>query len=209
MVTEDWGDLVAQLRSRAIEFDPGLTHAEVMAVESRFNFQFPPDLRAFLQTALPHGRHFPDWRTGEESVLRDWLDLPRRGVVFDVEHNGFWLQEWGERPETLDAAKQAAQQLVAAAPLLIPVYMHRMMPAEPHLPGNPVFSVHQTDIIIFGTDLRDYLIQEFLTAENEQREWTYATGTRPIAFWDTERFQEVRWGPDGSCVFDNSRGPLP
>ena len=32
---------------------------------------------------------------------------------------------------------------------------------------------------------------------------------RPIRFWDLDRFQEVRWGPDRSCVFDNSRGQLP
>src|SRR5262249_15149234 len=150
-----------------------------------------------------------DWRSGDEAQLQDWLDLPRRGVVFDVEHNEFWLEEWGLRPETLAAAQRVAEQLVAAAPRLVPVYMHRMMPAEPHLPGNPVFSVHQTDIIVYGADLEDYLAHEFEMTEGEQEEWTVPTGTRPIRFWDTERFQAVRWGPDGSCVFDNSRGQLP
>jgi hypothetical protein len=79
--------------------------------------------------------------------------------------------------------------------------------------GKPGFrrspSLHQTDIIVFGTDLRDYLIHDFLMSEEEQEEWTVPSGTRPIRFWDTERFQEVRWGPDGGCVFDNSRGLLP
>jgi hypothetical protein len=87
--------------------------------------------------------------------------------------------------------------------------MHRMMPAEPHLSGNPVFSVHQTDIIVYGKDLRDYLTHEFLMTEDDQEEWTIPRGTRPIAFWDTDRFPSVRWGPDGSCVFDNGRGQLP
>jgi hypothetical protein len=45
-----------------VEFDAGLTDAEVLAVERRFNFQFPPDFREFLQTALPRGPAFPNWR---------------------------------------------------------------------------------------------------------------------------------------------------
>jgi hypothetical protein len=209
MTAAAWDDMVARLRSRGIAFDARLADAEVAAAEARFGFRFPPDLRAFLQTALPRGGRFPDWRTGNETELRDWLDLPRQGIVFDVEHNGFWLEEWGPRPETLAEAKQVAERLVAGAPRLIPVYMHRMMPAEPHLPGNPVFSVHQTDIIVYGTDLRGYLAHEFLMTEDEQEEWVVPAGTRPIPFWDTERFQQVRWGPNGFCVFDNSRGLLP
>jgi hypothetical protein len=209
MEADGWDNWVPRLRSRGIAFDPGLTDTEVAVAEARFGFRFPPDLRAFLQTALPRGRHFPDWRAGNEAELCDWLDLPRQGVVFDVERNAFWLEEWGPRPETLADAKRCAEQMVAAAPRLIPVYQHRMMPDAPHLPGNPVFSVHQTDIIVYGTDLRDYLTHEFLKSEDEQRDWTVPTGTRPIAFWDTERFQAVRWGPEGGCVFDNSRGQLP
>lgn len=191
-----WIDMVARLRSRGITFDSGLTDTEVVTAESRFAFRFPPDLREFLQAGLPRGQRFPDWRSGEEVLLRDWLELPQHGVVFDVEHNGFWLGEWGKRPATLLEAKQVAKQLVAVAPRLIPVYMHRMIPTEPHLPGNPVFSVHQTDIIVYGTDLMDYLAHEFLMTEDEQEEWTVPTGTRRIAFWDTDRFQAVRWEPD-------------
>src|SRR5437763_9349956 len=32
-----------------VEFDAGLTDAEVAAVEGQFGFRFPPDLREFLQ----------------------------------------------------------------------------------------------------------------------------------------------------------------
>jgi hypothetical protein len=209
MAEGTWEDLIAQLRFRGIAFDAGLTDTEVASAESRFEFQFPPDLREFLQTALPRGRRLPDWRAGEEAAIRDWLDMPRRGVVFDVGHNGFWLDEWGTRPQSMADAMQLAEQLVKAAPRLIPVYMNRMLPAEPHLAGNPVFSVHQTDIIVYGTELRDYFAREFLMTEDEQAEWTIPTGTRPIRFWDTDRFQAARWGADGSCIFDNSRGQLP
>lgn len=207
-----WTSLVATLREYDIEFDAGLTDAEVEAVEGRYRFRFPPDLRAFLQAGLPCGERFPNWRSGAEDQLREWLDRPRQGILFDIEYNGFWLTEWGPRPATLAEAQEIATKLIAAAPTLIPVYANlfaiRMMPSEPHLAGNPVFSVHQTDIIYYAIDLRDYLIHQFLTREDVDF-WPIPDNIRKIPFWDIDRFQEVRWGQDGSCVFDNRRGILP
>jgi hypothetical protein len=161
-------------------------------------------LGAFLRTALPQGERFPDWSLGKESALREWLDLPRQGIVLDIEYNGFWLEEWGPRPQSLAEAKRAASELVGSAPKLIPIFIHRMMPDEPHLPGNPVFSVHQTDIIHYGFDLADYLRNEFHLPGREP----WPEKVRRIRFWDLDRFQEVRWA-DGACVFDNSKGQLP
>jgi hypothetical protein len=212
-----WQELVEQLRGahyqfgiikpgspvHHVEFDAGLTNAEVAAVEKHFGFRFPPDLREFLQTALPHGPQFPNWRSGGEAQLRNWLDGPRQGILFDIEH-GFWLEEWGQRPGSLHEALEAASQLVAAAPKLIPIYSHRMMPDEPHLSGNPVFSVHQTDIIHYGFDLADYLRHEFHLPGREP----WPEQVRSIRFWDLDRFQNVRWA-DGPCTFDNSKGELP
>ena len=193
-----WQELVDQLRGayygglpqfgvitpgspvHRVEFDAGLTNAEVTTVEKRFGFRFPPDLREFLQTALPHGPKFPDWRSGDEAVLRDRLDGPLQGILFDIEYNGFWLEEWGPRPGSLDEALRAASELVAAAPRLIPIFSHRMMPDEPYLPGNPVFSVHQTDIIYYGFDLADYLRHEFHLPGREP----WPEQVRPIRFWD-------------------------
>jgi hypothetical protein len=217
MDRDGWQELVDQLRGVVyaygtrpgepavyrVEFDPGLTDAEVAAAEARFGFRFPPDLRDFLQTALPRGG-FPDWRSGDEATLRDCLDRPRRGVLFDVQHNGFWLPEWGPRPSSLDDALRVADDLVAAAPRLIPVRGNRMMPDEPHLPRNPVFSVHQTDIIYYGFDLADYLRHEFGLSGREP----WPEKVRQIRFWDIDRFLAVRWA-EGGCVFDNSDGQLP
>jgi hypothetical protein len=139
-----WADLVTTLLVNGIEFERGLTDAEVEAAEARYEFRFPPDLRAFLQAGLPQGDRFPNWRSGDEAKLRAWLDLPRRGILLDIAHNGFWLDEWGPQTASLGEAQRVASKLVAAAPKLIPVYIHRMMPSEPHLPGNPVFSVYPT-----------------------------------------------------------------
>jgi hypothetical protein len=213
-----WQDLIEQLHGTEyrfglitpstsvyrIEFDAGLTEAEVTETENRFGFRFPPDLRDFLQMALPCSPRFPDWRSGDEHELREWLDLPRQGILFDLEHSGFWLEEWGPRPGSLDEALRVASELVAAAPRLIPIFGPRMMPDEPHLPGNPVFSVHQTDIIVYGSNLEIYLRREFGLEDLDPGVGNEAS----IRFWDVERFQEARWA-DGPCVFDNSKGVLP
>ncbi len=203
-----WQELVENLRGteyrfgpsapgspvHRVELDAGLTDAEFVAVEGQFGFRFPPDLREFLQIALPRGPRFPDWRSGDEAELRDWLDTLRQGVLFDVERNRFWLEEWGPRPGSLGEALRVAGELVAAAPRLIPIYGHRMMPDEPSLPGNPVFSVHQTDIIVYGVDLADYLRTEFKLPGGDPGPGQL----RPNRFWDLDRFQDVRWGPSGS-----------
>ncbi len=179
-----------------VDLAPGLSGAEISATEQRFGFTFPPDLRELLQVALPLGPGFPDWRSGDEIELDDWLDLPRQGLLFDVEH-GFWLLEWGTRPEPVQLALRRASDLVAAAPKLIPVYRHRMMPDRPRLAGNPVFSVHQTDIIHYGFDLADYLHSEF----HIPGRMPWPDAVRQIDFWDVDRFHSVRWGA-GSMVTD-------
>jgi len=218
MDSTNWKELIRQLQGRSylfglinasatayrVEFDAGLTDAEVFETEKKFGFRFPTDLRDFLQTALPRGPQFPNWRAGDERVLREWLDLPRQGILFDIEHNGFWLPEWGPRPDSLIEAFAVASEIIGAAPRLIPVYAHRMMPDEPHLDGNPVFSVHQTDIIYYGFDLADYFRHEFQLAGRQ----LWPEHIRPIRFWDLDRFQDERWA-DGPGAFDNSKGKLP
>ncbi len=174
-----WQDLIAELKSRGVPFAVGLDDREIANIENRFDFRFPPDLRGFLQTGLPIGKRFPDWRS-EDSNLQAIVDWPRDGILFDVEHNQFWLDEWGPRPESIDAAKQIACTHVAAAPRLIPIFAHRMMPDEPNLPGNRVFSVWQTDIVYYGSDLADYLRHEFLPNGS----WILGKSPRSIRFWD-------------------------
>jgi hypothetical protein len=210
MSSSEWDGIISAIKEqsdkgtktpagrRQVNFERGLSDSEIIAVEEKFSFRFPPDLRAFLQTALPCGEGFPNWRSGKQSDLRDWLDLPRQGIMFDVGSNDFWLEEWGPRPDNTAEAERITSELVAGAPKLIPVYIHRMMPDEPHLPGNPVFSVHQTDIIIYGFDLADYWRAEFSLPGREP----WPATVRPIRFWDIDRFQNVRWGDNKGVITD-------
>src|SRR5207247_10220521 len=122
--------------------------AEVADVQDRFGFEFPPDLRALLQTALPvspHGQFgktdpqpiyatgesrvydlvdFPNWRDASSanvSKLREAIDRPLDSLLADVEHSHAWIQEWGPRPENASAAREVAQERVRAAPTLVPL----------------------------------------------------------------------------------------
>jgi len=174
----DWRSLTLQLRDK-VEFDSGLTDAEVERAQQQFEIRFPPDLREFLQIGLPRGPQFPDWRSGEQGRLRDWLDVPRRGILFDVEYNDYWHPDLNARPCMLEDALSVASEGVRAAPRLVPVFGHRMIPAEPHEAGNPVFSIHQADIICYGFDLADYLRREFRLEGRE----AWPDEIRRIRFW--------------------------
>ena len=56
---------------------------------------------------------------------------------------------------------------------MIPVYAHRYLPAGRGTYGHPVLSIYQTDIIIYGTDLADYIDREFGSAERLiSADWT-------------------------------------
>jgi hypothetical protein len=152
----------AVLDRAGVTFDAGLTPSELSAAEHRYGFRFPPDLRAFLAFALPVGRGFPTWRDLESPELVATMDWPLEGMCFDIENNTFWPPEWGDRPADLQAAFAVARSLVARAPRLIPVAAgHRYLPDRPCEAGNPVFSVYQTDIIYYGSDLENYLHREF------------------------------------------------
>jgi hypothetical protein len=173
--------------------DPGLSDAELDAVQNRFHFTFPPDLRAVLQFALPIGKQWLDWRSGSDHDIQARLGWPLEGIQFDIENSGFWLDEWGPKPEEGHRRSEVVRHVIDNAPRLIPVYSHRFIPVEPLDAGNPVFSVHQTDIIIYGNDLADYFHREFGvslpgSAAREPRRIRFWSDA--LAWWDQQENYE-------------------
>ncbi|APU44825.1 hypothetical protein BSL84_30760 [Streptomyces sp. TN58] len=144
------------------EIGPGLSEGELDAVEARFGFTFSADHRVFLAAGLPHGsRSWPDWRNGDPEDLAERLSRPVEGVLFDVQHNGFWHPSWSQKPAETSDALQIARSELATAPQLVPIYSHRYLPGTAGECGHPVLSVHQTDVIFYGNDLSDYVRYEF------------------------------------------------
>lgn len=154
---------------------PGLTDAEFDRIERTYGFEFADDHRAFLAAGLPVNvpfepeegvsyaweRPWPDWRDGDPAAVREQLEWPVDGVLFDVEQHAVWPATWGDHPAGRDEALETARLKLAQAPRLMPVYGHRFLPAGHGTLGHPVLSVWQTDIIYYGMDLADYIHQEF------------------------------------------------
>jgi hypothetical protein len=193
-VKNEWLELIEMLRGAGVLFRDGLTDDELLRAEENYRFTFPPDLREFLKVAMPWGfaspffpnaqkeikRPFPDWRTKEDPSIREMLNWPLEGMLFDVKNNAFWLSEWGPKPSDDNQAKGIVERHVAQAPRLIPICSHRMIPDKPHDAGNPVFSVYQTDIIYYGFDLDDYFRNEFHLPGRKP----WPDTIRHIDFWD-------------------------
>jgi hypothetical protein len=154
----------------------GLTDDELKAIEHEFGFGFAPDHRDFLAAGLPTGRGWVDWRNPDRAALRERLAIPIEGVLFDVAENDFWYGGWGPRPGDTGAAVIAARGYLMTVPRMIPVYSHRYLPAV--LPGHPILSIYQTDVVHYGNDLADWLNREFALGEPA------SSIARPtVAFW--------------------------
>lgn len=160
----------------------GLTEGEITAIEKRWNVAFPPEYRLFLSKLHAPDRpragvftdadhtlklfsspSFYNWQT-DELAIRDRYDHLVEGLVWSATE-GYLPGTWERKvvPEEKKRAERAHfQELVQAAPKLVPVYSHRYLLVEPCQEGNPVLSIVGSDMIVYGATFRDYLIREFL-----------------------------------------------
>jgi hypothetical protein len=191
----------------------GYTQSELDGIQAKWNLRFPPDLLKILRgrrRVIDQGDKFRsfDWLEVSDDVIRDSLNWPFEGFLFDVENNDLWRPEWGKRPADKAEREERLRSILADAPKLIPVYGHRYIPEEPHESGNPIFSVWQADIIYYGADLEDYVAREMRTPDL-QREMK---PPKTIRFWtrvvelNNQRFQSggsFRFYHKGSVLPDN------
>lgn len=171
--------LLAMLPAR-VEIKRGMSERELDHVEERWGFRFAPEHRTLLGAGLPTGsRSWPDWRDGDPEDLAERLSWPVDGVLFDVERNGFWHPDWAPRPTDTQNALEVARTHLAKVAVMVPIYSHRCLLADPDRTGTPVLSMYQTDIIYYGTDLVDYFHHEFGRPVATPDDHQYAT----IPFW--------------------------
>ncbi|WP_286930655.1 MULTISPECIES: hypothetical protein [Aeromicrobium] len=158
-------DLVARsierLRAAGVRIDQGLSDQEVSRVQDRFNFVFGPEHREFIQSAVPVGGSWPDWRNGSDEDLRALLDWPVEGALFDVHNSGFWPVSWGDAPDGRDERERRARSHLVRVPRLVPLFSHRYLASDPQFCPGPVFSVYQTDVVFYGDNILDYVAHEF------------------------------------------------
>jgi hypothetical protein len=156
----------------------GLDAATLDAVEGRLGVPFGAQHRLFLSmlhatTPAKQGARFVDTERivpVQRPGFYHWLDDADAidearvrvvdGLLFDVEHNQLWPADWGLRPDGADERRAVVRSLVAGAPPLLPLTGHRFAVGGLHGESGVVLSVHQSDIIVYGNDLRAFLINE-------------------------------------------------
>jgi hypothetical protein len=178
--------LINLMRHKGIVFEPGLSDAEVIAIEAKFDIQFPPDLKRFFQLGLPVNDLFYNWRKGltDDAIvatIQKRMNWPLEDVFISARNNGLWRPEWGNKPTDAEERVVIAQHHCLTYPKLIPICGHRYISSEPHENGNPVFSMHGMDIVYYGFDLATYFSNEFFFKLNSSFE--LPTQPREIVFW--------------------------
>jgi hypothetical protein len=183
-------ELVNQLKDHGVEFDAGLSDVEVNNIEQTCNFQFPPDLRTFLQLGVPLrwkvydflvDENFPNWREDSLLIMHSAEEHVVGTFHSDIENNNFWMKEWGNRPKELNQALAICDHFLQKAPILIPLFGYRFLPGEPNLSGNPVFSMWQPlETIYYGYNIQNYLMNEFVLDDGE---WGESPDYRYIPLW--------------------------
>ncbi len=146
--------------------------ARAIAMLRSAGIEFAPEHLSMLSAGLPVGPErspngsypdWPRWRDGTRSTLRRRLDAPVEWLLPDDDGPmTWWHSSWGDRPADQGDAVDAARAGLKRWPTLVPIYGHRFMPAAPAPDPAPVLSVHGGDIIFYGSDLLDYLHNEFV-----------------------------------------------
>lgn len=155
----------------------GMTDAEIGEAEDRYGLRFPPDYRLLLATLhtpdppmvgarfvgtelVPsYGRLFHDW-TGDPEPIQSAIAWPLDALLWSIEHDESWHPSWGPRPRGKRQREALLRQSVEAGPQLVPVLGHRYLVGPPDRIGNPVLSIYGADVIVYGSDLRSYLLAE-------------------------------------------------
>lgn len=152
---------INKMKHAGIEIEPGLTADEFEKIEMIYGFTFPAELAEFYSCGVPSGDRFPNWKDfSEENVraIKEKMAFPINALRGDVE-NWFWLDKWGDDPDTKEEAIAIFDEIAARSPKMIPIFAHRYMPA---FDGAPVISTVGRDTVYYGRDLAEYLQHEFL-----------------------------------------------
>jgi len=183
MILKKYDAIIARLEEKGVSFESGMSQKDILETEEYYGISFPVEMKEFFVSGLPVSSGFYNWRnTSSEntSLIRRALKMPIEGLKSDLRNGDFWCENWGLKPERNEDAIEILLTQYKRAPKMIPVYAHRYMPFIPGSDNIPVFSIMQSDIIYYGTDLVSYLEIEF---GFKQYNDILQAGFRQIEFW--------------------------
>ena len=180
------------LENKEIELLNGLSDEEFKKIEKFYNIKFPKVLRILYKSFLPNFYNWRDFSENNVKKIKNYLNMPIEGILFDIENNGFWMDCFGEKTGNPEQDKAKAEEFFKNAkeeevPKLIPIYSHRYVPSFPDSIDVPIFSVMQTDIIYYGKNIENYFEHEFDNNYNPEQE-SADLGIIEIPFWSKLTF---------------------
>lgn len=159
----------------------GLSDSEIETIESRYGVKFSPEHRMFLkilhsidrkeiieytetfdedaEVKIEHIPFFYNWLSDEQEI-QNRLNWPYRTIFEDVTGaNKVWLESWGQiRPKSDKEKERLFSEWFNQAPRVIPIKGHRFVVND--VKDAPVLSIYGSDIIVYGWNIRHYLLNE-------------------------------------------------
>lgn len=155
-------ELIFNLEKKGVKFEKGLTSLEILNIEKIYDISFTEELKKLFSAVLPISNGFYNWRdTSNENIkkIKKKMKTPFN-VLKEYIDEIYWCDEWGEEPNSSQERNLFLINKIRCAPKLIPIYSHRFIACY-ESKQNPVFSIHGTDVIYYGENLKSYLEIEF------------------------------------------------
>ncbi len=163
-------DIINKMKLKGFNFEAGLTDEEIINIEEKYGLSFPNSLKEFYKEGLPIGEPFPNWKDDSEAnikKIKERIIRPYNGIVSDIKENQFWGADW-PKYDTIDEKIKYFNDLYNQAPRLIPIAYSRYIISTPETDEPAILSVHDSDIIVYGNNLKEYLENEFLLDHNNR-----------------------------------------
>ena len=141
-------DVITILKNNGVVFEKGLDENELGKVETVYEIKLPLAWKELFKTALPVSRGFYN--------LRDFSD-ENVEMIKSVMKRPF--DDFREKLESEKLPKRLFKEF-EKAPKLFPIFSHRFVPCG-DFDDPPVFSIMQTDIIIYGKNINDWAENEY------------------------------------------------
>lgn len=180
----------------------GLSEEEIDVIEEAYQITFSPEHRAFLnilhtidrkevieytdsfednaEVKFNHRPFFYNWQKDAEEI-REAMEWPYRTIFEDVTGpNKVWLKSWGSvRPKSDEDKEKIFSEWFKKTPKLLPITSHRSVVCDLESKQEPVLSIWGSDIIVYGWNMRHYLLNELkehldlfeLVYDKEDDEW--------------------------------------